>query len=388
MKILLLEDSPQKQLAVKNLIRSIDQTIEIELAECFSAYSKKVSTEKYDLIIVDLVVAAFRDEADTKDVTDSIVEYTRAFDCPNVRTAAIALTSYNDKAETKFKVLNQNDITVVTFSDDDEWKDTIRTKIQSSTPPIKFDFVIICALEKEANAFKDAGYDVGEQEIIGNLNCRKIKIENKNGSIILSPRMGLVNAAVTATQAIERFSPSLICMSGICGGVPKKTNIYDVIIPDICHQNDAGKWTKDGFELEDYSVQIDNTLRTKFNATISNPDFVNLIKTGITLTKSEFPANTEAFNFKVMLAPSSSGSAVVANKSVMSSISSQHRKLSSFEMESFAIYEACRLAPNKPHYFSAKAVVDDGTSNKGDHFHRVACLVSARVTYELIKLAN
>lgn len=54
-------------------------------------------------------------------------------------------------------------------------------------------------------------------------------------------------------------------------------------------------------------------------------------------------------------------------------------------MESYALYEAARRSPLKPNYFSAKSVVDNGNTNKGDEYHRVAALISAKAVYGLIK---
>ncbi|MBF4265150.1 nucleoside phosphorylase, partial [Vibrio anguillarum] len=36
-------------------------------------------------------------------------------------------------------------------------------------------------------------------------------------------------------------------------------------------------------------------------------------------------------------------------------------------------------------YFSAKSVVDNGNTSKGDEYHRVAALISAKAVYGLIK---
>jgi nucleoside phosphorylase len=51
--------------------------------------------------------------------------------------------------------------------------------------------------------------------------------------------MGLVAAAVVATMTLERFEPRLVCMSGICGGVSGDSEIYDLLVTQICHQHDA-----------------------------------------------------------------------------------------------------------------------------------------------------
>jgi len=108
------------------------------------------------------------------------------------------------------------------------------------------------------------------------------------------------------------------------------------------------------------------------------------LKAGVVLNKSEFPEGCESLEFSVSLASASSGSAVIADEEVLSNIKSQHRKMTAFEMESYALYEAARQSLEAPVFFSAKAIVDNGNAQKGDNFHRVAALISAKAVYELI----
>lgn len=383
MKILILEDDNTKKSSVISLISKIDQGIVVESVDNFCDYLKKITEDTYDLIVADLVIPMFHNEG-PNDMTERIIEVTRDYNCCNFRTPVIALTGFDSKAEENFKNLNSKDITVVTFCEDSEqWKISVLNKVNSCVPPIHYEFVIICALSKEADAFSEAGYLVGEIKPIGNLSCREIQIGINLGVIVSAPRMGLVSSAITCTQAIERFKPKLICMSGICGGIDGNANIYDVVIPEICHQHDSGKWTKKGFEPELYSVPLDHGLRLKIEALISKPDFLSSIKNGVALKQNEFLKGSNSLEFEIFLAPTSSGCAVVANKDGVALIKNQKRKLTAFEMESFAVYEAARLSSIKPQCFSAKAVVDNGII-KGDDFHRVACILSAKVVYECI----
>lgn len=385
MKILILEDNEKKLALVNALIKDEYPAANITEQRDFFGFLRSTEREVFDLIIADLIVLPRCDSAEPEDLTNELINQIRDHRCKNFRTPVVALTAFEAAAEENFKDLNQKDITVVTFSEhDEEWRNSLREKIRSCVPPEHFDFVVICALAEEAEAFRQAGYTTHEQSVLSGLNCIRIQIGNRRGVVVTQSRMGLVSAAITSIQAIERFNPSLICMSGICGGSRGKARIYDVVIPEICHQNDAGKWTSKGFEPEIYSVQLDHETRLKIQNLISRGDFLDSVKKDIHLEKSEFPENSATFEFNILLAPSSSGSAVVAQEEASRRILEQHRKLHSFEMESFAIYEAARLSRSKPKYFSAKSVVDDGTPSKGDNFHRVACLLSAKVIYGCI----
>ncbi|WP_265452944.1 hypothetical protein, partial [Aeromonas salmonicida] len=160
-----------------------------------------------------------------------------------------------------------------------------------------------------------------------------------------------------------------------------------VIIPEICHQHDFGKWTEDGFKHEPSHIQIDHSLKIKIEHLIKSDVFNTSLSQGIVPMGNEFPENMNAIKPKCILAAASSGNAVVASTDILTNISSQSRKLSAFEMETFALYEAARTSNVEPLFFSAKSVVDNGNEVKSDDYHRMACLFSAKVTFEILKIS-
>lgn len=367
-------------------LRAQHASVELVVARTFTEYLKLIGREKFELLIVDLVVPQYDLTKEPIEMTSQIIEVTRGdYQCLNFRTPALVLTSFDEKAEENFRDLNGFDFGVVTFSNDNcNWSEALDRKIRNLPPNRHFDFVIVCALTKEAMGYADAGFDVKPPETISGLHCRPISIAGRSGVIVTAPRMGLVSCAITTTLAIGLFSPQLVCMSGICGGVPDATEIYDVVIAETCHQHDVGKWAQDVFKPEVYSIAIDHQLAQKIRGKLESPGFVEDIKSGITLRANEFPQGVNDFRAKVYLAPASSGSAVIADGKVVAQILGAQRKNAIFEMESYALYEAARLSLTSPVYFSAKSVVDDGGPNKGDHFHRVGCLLSAKVVVKLV----
>ena len=196
--------------------------------------------------------------------------------------------------------------------------------------------------------------------------------------------MGLVSCAITTARAIDTFSPRVVAMSGICAGIKGKANIYDVVIPEICHQHDFGKWGAQGFEPEPYNVQLTQEVNLRIAEIIDNPDFKEAVASNMKVLRDELPTEMQLLEFNIFTAPTSSGSAVVSDEAMVEKIQGQHRKLAAFEMESYALYEAARLSQRQPKFFSAKSVVDDGGPSKGDNYHRVACILSAKVVYEIL----
>jgi nucleoside phosphorylase len=385
MKILILEDCKDKIDKITEIIGSVCADSTIAIAECYSDFIGVSNREVFDLIVADLLLPMFMDGKDPVNISSQLLGNLRNIECQNYYTPVIAVTSFDELAEESFAELNKFDINILTYkSDSDEWIESFKRKIRSCIPVPSYDFVIVCALDKEADAYEGCGFNVGIEFIFEGITCKNIDVKDKKGVIVVPPRMGLVNSAIISSRVIDLFKPKLICMSGICAGIEGNANIYDVVIPDICHQHDSGKWTNEGFVTESYAIQLEHKTRLDVARIIKDKAFLKAIANGIVLDKNEFPEGQDKAAFKVYLAPTSSGSAVVADNSMLAEITSQHRKATAFEMESYAMYEAARQSIIAPKYFSAKAVVDNGNSHKGDDFHRVACLVSAKTVYELI----
>lgn len=385
MKILIVEDNKDKLGAIVDLVKSTNPDIDVITCDVLVDFVALVNKEKFDLLVTDLLLPVVRGR-DPEDVTMNIIETARGFDSLNIQTPVIAITQFMASAETNYKDLNRHDINIITYSSDSEdWKDPFVKKLLSCTPKIRYDFIIICALPKEADAYTAAGYTDNKTTIQHGLSCNKITIDDFTGLVIVPPRMGLVNASIVSARAIDIFEPRVICMSGICAGIEGKANIYDIVIPSQCDQHDSGKWTNEGFVSESYSVPLEHEIQLTIDKLIKQKDLVEEIGKGVVLDRSEMVGESGNLDVNIYLAPTSSGSSVIADDSMLQQITTQHRKKNAFEMESYALYEAARQSPLKPSYFSAKAVVDNGDSQKGDNYHRVAALISAKAVYGILR---
>jgi len=69
-------------------------------------------------------------------------------------------------------------------------------------------------------------------------------------------------------------------MSGICGGVPSNSIIYDVLISETCHQHDVGKWSDNGFRSEHYDIPLRNTILNQLDALTKSQQIKNSIRDG------------------------------------------------------------------------------------------------------------
>lgn len=154
MKVLILEDSPKKSAAIELAIQAVQPAIATQKVDCFSEFFKYTQREKYDLIVVDLLVPRFAGDDETYNVTEDIIEATRDHQCINFRTPVIAITQFLAAAEDNFESLNHKDIHIVTYNEDNErWKETLQGKVKTCIECQSYDFIIICALPKEAEGF-------------------------------------------------------------------------------------------------------------------------------------------------------------------------------------------------------------------------------------------
>lgn len=386
MKILILEDEDDKYGEIQSETLQIIPEAEIQRVENWYDYARAIANTKFDLILLDLVVPRSGRDHTVEDHHEQLVETTRDYQSKSFFTPAIVLTRYTEKSEDFVYDLNKVDINVIPFNDHGEWKEALKLKLLAAQPKKKYEFVIVCALEKEVNAYDGLTGILGPVKTISGLSCREIQIGAYKGVIVRAHRMGLVAAAVVATMALDRFEPRLICMSGICGGIASESEIYDLLVTQTCHQHDTGKWSNNGFKSEHYDVQIDVDVHNKLTELCSDVSLKDYLLEGLNPSRSEFPAKLERVSCNVKAdVPTSSGSAVMAEDGKTSSLASGQRKLAGFDMEIYSVYEAARLAANKPAFFAAKTVVDDGGKNKGDKFHRIGCLLSAKFIVKAIR---
>lgn len=133
-------------------------------------------------------------------------------------------------------------------------------------------------------------------------------------------------------------------------------------------------------------MQLDVDVQNKLIELCSDVKLKTSLIEGLNAAVSEVPQGKERVSINIRSeAATSSGSAVIAQDGKTSTLTVGQRKLAGFDMEIYSIYEAARHAVTKPAFFAAKAVVDDGGCNKGDHFHRIGCPLAARFVANAIR---
>ena len=378
MKILLIEDDINKRTAIEEVILSkLAPKIpapEITYAMDLAVARRTLCSDTFDLIIFDMLLPESSASVQAIDCSEDLINEFSA--SRNYKTEAIALTQFEVSELRNIRSFNSAGITVVTYDLSNKWVSALSNKLERVVQNVKYDFLIFCALPKERSAFNNTNLKLGEVRKISGMDCLEASIDRFHGLIIKPQRMGLVNMAIIATKAIELFQPKIVAMSGICAGVKGSSNYLDVIVGSTCWEYQTGKWKDGEFKQEPYQVTLQHDFSIDLCQSTEDVKLMDYIRSGLYYK--------ELKDFKVTVAPISSGSAVIADENIMREIGNQQRKMAALEMEMYSLYEAAIQSLCKPLYFGAKSVVDLGDTIKNDDYHEPACILSARYVESML----
>jgi adenosylhomocysteine nucleosidase len=241
-----------------------------------------------------------------------------------------------------------------------------------------YDFVIICALELERSAFEAVactGFEYGDLVNSHGLDGREMRIGDLSGVCVVQPRMGLFDASIIATRALDAFSPRLICMAGICGGFSNQAPLGTLLIPEITWEHQAGKWNADGFDIRGFHEPLNNKIQTILNQLIlRDRDLLDL---------QSKPHEVQMPRAGAKVKPVTSGSAVIASAGYATEIKRQHGQVAGVDMEIYGIYRAAALH-GRVLCFAAKTVVDHADEAKSDDLQQSGAILSARFVAKAI----
>ena len=369
MNLLIVEDNPGKAAEVRSLVSQVKPDTQIAISGSMSDVVRVMDQIRFDLVILDFMLP-IHDGGPPHDCSRELLGVANS-SSRNSNTCLVALTAYDDLVNNATDDFFESGVIICKYSaHDPSWRPTIRSLIERHSSRSARRFVIICALESERKAFEYTPARLGEAKTIGGLDASDIEIGNELGVAVLSPRMGLVNACSVTALAVERFSPEIVCMAGICAGISGRSEIGQVLVANPCFEYQVGKYTPTGFDIEPYQISLSEDLRQKLKRLNSDTDLIEALYQDLGPT----PVSRSSPEFSVFV----SGSAVVADQKVVKAITSQHRKVSGLDMEAFGVMQAAALSDLEVDFFSAKAVVDHADSAKSDAHQADGCKVSAR----------
>lgn len=376
MKVLIAEDNESKRDRIVATLLEIgflrrEVHVATNVAEALERCDQSV-----DIFIIDLRLPAY-DRAPEYENGLLVLEMVGKMCRPSVKI--IAISSYPQEFDSVRSKFESRGCMLVSYAEDAVWESALRLMRVQALAVERKDFLIFCALREERAPYTACVEPAGINVFRDNVTRYDFMLGGFAGSVVELPRMGLVDAAVTAGVFIDRFAPKLVAMSGICAGFSGKAALGQLLISDLAYEYQTGKWTADGFSQEPYQIPMSQDVRSIVCELLEDKDILQRLEMGCAATR---PVQLESPS----LVAFTSGSAVIASSALMDQVGSHHRKVSGLDMEVYALHRAAHLSKHRPDVLCAKVVVDLGDGDKSDSLHAYGCFVSAKFVLQAIRL--
>ncbi|WP_319405146.1 hypothetical protein [uncultured Desulfosarcina sp.] len=401
-KLLIIEDDQKKLQKISETLCSVDGINHDKIDHVVDVTNAKrlLRTTSYDLLILDIVIPLRVDTNLKKDAGIILLKEILERDSFQIPHHIIAVTQHDEIFDSLKKEFANDLITFIKYSPDDSSTllqikrkagIIVCTKFRSQNLSSDYSSYIamICATERpELQSLLNNGWDWQLIQMPNDATSYyQTTLEKDDKTHIVhaacAPKMGMTAAAILSGKMVNRFKPKYLIMSGITAGYKDETNLGDVIVADPVWDWGAGKWTENNSQLEflhePHQIPLDSLIRDKFSDMARNEQLLFDIR-------KKWKAKSPKHDLRILVGPSASGAAVLADGEICEKIRKQHRKLLGIEMEAYAIYSAAFEAiPPKPIAFSAKAVVDFADGNKDDSYHEYAAYTSSEVVKTFIE---
>jgi adenosylhomocysteine nucleosidase len=391
MKILLVDDDHAKaRVVARALEASSDPPPQgnITVVHTLSAAVVTTTRETFDLIVLDLMLPYFHDGPTTSLAGLELLRVLRSPGSTNENTTVIGISSFPEEVEVFRPRFEEYGVLIIRFDEDGDWSQVL-ARVQESArahadPRIRVEFLVICELDKERDAFARTAFEKQSEAIVSGLNVHYYRLPGEQecfGGVIRLSQMGLVAATCETALALNVFRTQVLYMSGICAGFDGQSCLGQLVIASPAWEYQAGKWAHNKFEIAPLQIPLRPATRSLIDQIIARDSFSKYVENNLD-RKDIRPAKQH----QAKLAPDATGSPVVANRSRLSHITPQHRKLAALDMESFGMYYvAHEREAQLNHFFAINCVVDFADENKGDYLHNYGCVVSARATEQIIR---
>jgi nucleoside phosphorylase/CheY-like chemotaxis protein len=405
MKALLIEDNEYKANEIRQHLEKEFSNITMQLEHVTNAAAglDKCETERFDLILLDLLIPPYKGDIPAFNHSISILEELKLSDTLNHEAKVVGITAYGKVLEQNSKKLKDLLETLILYSSESsEWRSPLTDVVRSicdkpKTMPVKQ----IAKEEQHHDLAIVTALNIPELNAILNLPCNwnPVTIENDSqkyfsgsittGSQTLSvvaasaPFMGASHAAILTTKMIKNFTPNSLVMSGIAAGVKGKVNIGDILIAEHVVDYESGKLTVDEktgetiFQPDPHPQTLNGGLLLKMKGFELDSAIVNEIH-------DAWPDETPRDEIKLRIGPIATGSAVLAHGEFVKDIIRRNRKLIGVEMETHGVYSAANYSYSPaPAVLSVKAVCDFANEEKNDDYQFYAAHNSAQFIYKI-----
>lgn len=419
MKVIVVHD---RQEVADKIVEMLSQQgiINEDICHVLDAVSARnaLTNERYDLAVIDLTIPhIFGRDKPSYQVADHLISEIYLLDHLYVPGDVIGITADMDAFNSVSTSIAANVMTIVQQSKDCmHWLEALREKVdyisraashrnRAFNSSHDYDVLIVTALDEELEPIKNF-YDVSELPSFDRALTFAFVDRGGRGRRGVAFSVGAAGEAKAAsfTQSlIGAFRPKLALMTGICGGVPEKTKLGDVIIAESALDWDYGKWQEEAHPADAPTLSEGDARPNGALKFVSRPDPQSISGTkahGVArdLLTSGIDKNPEIIDeikreskglvdrLKIRLAPFGSGSAVVGSDVILTQVRSLNDAIRGVDMESFGFYFACRHSKViAPEAMCIKSVCDFADGTKNDEYHEACSFMSAMVARHIIE---
>lgn len=375
MRILICEDDDQKYADISDVIVSFGVSENsITRARSLNAITKALRNS-YDLYIIDFMLP-YVDGGDNHMVAAEVLR--EIDEIGGFRTKALAITNFFDDTSEQHKEYHKRNCNIFRYSDVDIWTTALQLIIDGIEDRGRYEFIIITSVEVEQKAYLKVRDAEPKRVFLSGMDVLEIEFRGIRGAVVLLPRMGLVNVSIYTTKILSEYTPKVICMSGICGGVGEDVQMGQLLITELCFEYQSGKWFDDIFKSEPYQFQVEENTVMKLKEIVASERYIENIEAEIV---GEFRPELVS---KAKTAVFATGSAVIASKERLDHIREQHRKVQAIDMEIYGFHRAVKLCNPDMKNFSAKTVVDKADTQKNNDIQLYGSYISARFCLDAI----
>lgn len=402
-RVLIMDDTPEKTAKVKSVLkeRCLLKDEEIDWSGSINSGRRKLASEVYDLLILDLVMPINDgDEVEAEGNSEVFIDELSRVGRLHKPVYIIALTQYEEKVEKhresyakKLWKLIHYDLKAI------EWEDVLQEAVDTIVATKEqlrksmeyerhFDVGILCALPEEfeqmKQAFSNQWNSVPLTGIPYQLYSSQMRTEYGHTIKIIAccnNTPGMQAASITASFLLSRFDLDTLFMTGFCAGFKKKSksdvNYGDLFIADSEYDYGSGKLIKKENEQvlmpEPKQMPCSYDLLGKLNDFITehaaaSKVFDELKRVGLLVDGMGVPS--------IHIGPGACGSYVVSDETFMEQLlKDDNRNLKGLDMEGYGLYLAGHML-NKTCVL-VKGIADYGGKDKDDRYHKVCSYASA-----------
>lgn len=390
--ILLIDDGFEKLQKISEIICSSGVKSNLEHTTNTIEARKKLRSEFFDIVIVDLNIKP--DAISPAAIDDGLSFIDLVF---NDRKCILPkefffLTEFDEQDNNGLKQRVAERYSKLWFfrKDYNEWMLYFSSRMkfyQEFNDRNYFDVILITALEEEFIGLKSQLTAIQWSKVERKNHISRVigyyKKDNKQiRCLLISPfAKGMSSLSAVASKVFEIHKPKAAFLLGLCAGTnPEKQEFGDTLVPSFIWDYHSGK-------IVDGGVFLNAPYQTKASDNIYDL-IVNEFHDDSNRFKSFVKNNFNQLNLKnnwtISIGPTVSGGTVIADQEMVKHINSQHKDIIGIDMEGYGFYEALRFHPEVSGCM-IKSISDFGDQQKNDNYRELALATTSKVLWDILK---